>query len=58
MGQSLKLKSPEDELQNAKKQKIYLEISIAALREGLVKESLAADKTKDMGNLGKCCFLL
>ena len=53
MEQSLKRKSTEDELQNAKKQKIDLETSIAALREGFVKETLAADKTKDMGNLAK-----
>ena len=53
MEQSLKHKSTEDELQNAKKQKIDLETSIAALRESLVKETLAADKTKDMGNLAK-----
>ena len=51
--QSLKRKSTEDELQNAKKQKIDLETSIAALSEGLVKETLAAYKTKDMGNLAK-----
>ena len=57
--QSLKPKSTEDELQNAKKQKIDLETSIAALKEGLVKETLAADKTKNMGNLAKAaafCF--
>ena len=51
--QSLKHKSTEDELQNAKKQKIDLETSIAALRESLVKETFAADKPKDMGNLAK-----
>ena len=51
--QSLKRKSTEDELQNAKKQKIDLETSIAALREGLVKETLAAYKTKYMGNLAE-----
>ena len=51
--QSLKRKSTENELQNAKKQKIDHETSVAALREGLVKETLAANKTKDMGNLAK-----
>ena len=35
--QFLKCKSTEDELQNAKKQKIDLETSIAALREDMVK---------------------
>ena len=50
MEQSLKRKSTEDELSNAKKQKINLETSIATLRESLVRETLAADKTKDMGN--------
>ena len=51
--QSLKRKSTEDELQNTKKQKINLEASIAAIKEGLVKETLAADKSRDMGNLAK-----
>ena len=51
--QSSKCKSTEDELQYAKKQKIDLETtSIGALREGLVKETLAA-KTKDMEDLAK-----
>ena len=46
---SEKCKSTEHELQNAKKQKIDLETSIAALKEGLVKETLVVDKTKDIG---------
>ena len=49
----LKRKSTEDELQNAKKQKIDLETSITALREGLVKETLAADKIKNIAILVK-----
>ena len=49
MEQSQKCKSTEHELQNAKKQKIDLETSIAALKEGLVKETLVVDKTKDIG---------
>ena len=53
MEQSLKRKSTKDELQNTKKQKINLEASIAARREGLVKETLAADRSRDMGNLAK-----
>ena len=49
----LKRKSTEDELQNAKKQKIDLETSVTALREGLVKETLAADKIKNIAILVK-----
>ena len=45
--------SPEDELKNAKKQKIDPQTTIAALREGLANEYLAADKAKDMGDFAK-----
>ena len=49
----LKRAHTTQELQDAKKQKVELTNSINTLKEGLIKETLAADKTKELASVAK-----
>ena len=49
----LKWAHTTQELQDAKKQKVELTNSIDTLKEGLIKEILAADKTKELASVAK-----
>ena len=42
-----------DEIDNIKKQKLSLEKTISALREGIINETLAADKNHDLSSTAK-----
>ena len=50
---NLKRKLKMDEIDNVKKQKLILEKAISALREGIITETLAADKSQDLSNTAK-----
>ena len=54
---SLKRKAVEDDLQSAKKRKSDLESTMAALREGVEEETLAADKNKDLKSTAKAAAM-
>ena len=42
-----------DEIDNVKKQKLILEKEISALREGIITETLAGDKSQHLSNTAK-----
>ena len=49
----LKRKIKEDEIKKVKKQKMDLEATIRALKDGIIKETLLSDNNHDLSSTGK-----